>query len=221
MDKKDIRRRKPRIAPDILEAIDELGSDGLDAPGIARELERRIDAGGLPESAAVPSEKSIRRRLADRTPSALWGGLAASSGSAASLVLPVLAAAVERTQGRRFWLTEREAHWIVKLRQAAPDLPPWWAFYLASRKYIVRQDHGELTQDLDLLLAFAPWQSDDAFQRFVRAVPPEWVLGDAQGHVSGAVMDAMRMHIERTGESVDVILERVRNELKDKLGEEG
>jgi hypothetical protein len=80
----------------------------------------------------------------------------------ARLVLPVLAALLEKTQGR-VWLTKDTADWIVRLKTAAPTLPDDYSTYIYARTY---QRDGEKVLWLDRFLAFRPWESNDAYARY-------------------------------------------------------
>ena len=108
-----------------------------------------------------------------------------ASGEEIARLLPVLAEVIQRTQGRRHYLTAVETSWVSKIHQAAPDIAPWWAYRLAQ-EYIarLRPTAGrapEPTDDLDWLLLFAPWRSDAAKERwdktavFIEAVWRAWV----------------------------------------------
>lgn len=107
------------------------------------------------------------REVGLRKPGEVWS-LSSDDDQAAPLVLPVLAAVIEQTEGQRTTLTAEEASWILRIQGAAPDLRPWRCFLLA-RFYIatLAQDHA--TAGLDALVAFAPWRSRADFDRYLEA----------------------------------------------------
>lgn len=133
----------------------------------------------------------------------------------ARLIMPVLAAIIERSDGQRLTLTQLEAAKVAMILDAASDIPPYWAYWLAH-KYIDREERHIPTASLDALLAFTPWRDDKSFQRFIDVISgahPEWLLGNRQGIMEGAVLDAIRIQSERTGERVEDILSRLRENL--------
>lgn len=146
--------------------------------------------------------------------------LSEATAAEAARVLPVLAEAAARTQGRRLQLSAAEAGKVSMILQAAQDLAPGWALRLAT-KYLLRQSDGLPTASLDLLLAFAPWRSDEAFQRFIG------VVGRLPGAVpkvpgppwEGAILDAARMQSERTGTPLESILTQIQKSVKGEADE--
>lgn len=205
------RRRGRNVPPAVQHEIESLALEHPDwsAPTIYEHLNDLKRVG-------VPAVYTIQRMLRAGRPkdsSELW-----TLGPDAPLLLPVLAAIVERTlQPAR--LTRGQAAWVVRVRQAAPDLPLWWAFWL-SEKYRIRNQQGQATDSLDLLLAFAPWRSTEDFVRFMLVseklgwIPHPSILSGgavldavrvAYRAVDGAVVDAFRMESERTGLPTDVV----------------
>jgi hypothetical protein len=96
----------------------------------------------------------------------------------AALILPVLAAATEESGGRWQRFSKDLAGWIVKVRVAAPDIPPLWAFSVAMA-YWSGEKHKEAVdvEAFDQMLAFAPWRDKAHLRRYFLAVNmlhPEW-----------------------------------------------
>ena len=115
----------------------------------------------------IPHIRTIQRIVRENTPqdpSAPWQ-LAEASGGDAALVLPVLAAMIEVSEGRLKALSTAKAEWIVKLRRVADDLP-LWAIYELTIKYMLRRERHNPTDDLDAFLAFAPWRSKEHNKRY-------------------------------------------------------
>jgi hypothetical protein len=136
------------------------------APSIARGLAAEFPDRPTPSARAVSDW--IERGVIRGDPSGIWSLAGASPGEAAR-VLPVLAAVIERTEGRRTFLTTAEAAMVARVSEAAPDLPPWQTYQLAHR-YI---DAGSATEDLDQLLAFAPWRDQAA--AYNAAIAAGWI----------------------------------------------
>jgi len=186
----------------VVEAIEERAREGYTPAQIERELSQ------MPQYATrLPTIRTIQRIVADvKDVSPEWS-IATADPADLPLVVGVLPELVEQTGGRRLAFTTSEAAWVARVRRAAPDLAAKWALWLAAYKYLTRDQKKEPTTDLDLLLAFAPWRDDASFQRFVAAIPQEWVQGPG---IQGGVMDACRMEAERTGRTLQEVLEQVR-----------
>ncbi len=102
-------------------------------------------------------------------------------------MLAVLRSVILETRGRVKHLTSAEAERITKVHAVAPDLDPWQQYRLA-RAYILRSvQHDQPTDDLDALLAFAPWRSTEARKcyddaraaGYVRSLPLYLAVGTA------------------------------------------
>lgn len=119
----------------------------------------------------APSESTIKRRirtLRSIDKSGQWS-LLDGSPEATGAVLDVLGFVIESTEGRITSLTKTEASWVVRLYAVRPDLPPEDAWFLV-RSYVVRDAHGDATDDLDTYLAFAPWRSYEHTVRYSQAI---------------------------------------------------
>ena len=156
------------------------------SPQIEDEIRAHYDIGGTAKDAAsqislkygdeAPNVRTIQKRFKElrkmeTEDSGRWS-VADSPSDMAKLVLPALDAVITKTDGRRYFLTINEAKWIAKLCTIAPDLPPWTAYRLA-RLYILytyRGDTGASTSDLDMYLAYAPWQGDEQAVAYIDAV---------------------------------------------------
>jgi hypothetical protein len=153
-------------------------------PRIHREIERLAQLGyrpaeieryliGLKASGAlfgdVPSRKTIGRIAkaarppAPTTPGDAWS-LKDASADEAALVLPVLAEVIERSQGHIRTLPRDLATWIVRVRRAAPTLPPWDAYELGVeyRRAELGMKGALPMSALDAYLAFRPWEPEGA-----------------------------------------------------------
>lgn len=110
----------------------------------------------------MPSLRTIQRLVKEMEPpdpTEEWR-LADTEPEDARLVLDVLAAVTVKTRGRAR-LTRATAEWVIRVRRAAPTLDPFEA-YLYAREYRAREERRGDTRDLDLYLALAPWDSEDA-----------------------------------------------------------
>jgi len=167
----------PKLAQDL---VRELALDGLSTAQILRRVNASLVLNGMNEI----GEQSVRRYARSfRGEGRIWGLTHESDGKRARLVLEVLDVVQRRTEGRRQFVTIGEANWIVKLREAAPTLPPWQAYRLANL-YASRtpeEGEGESTADLDAYLAAEPWHDNkvtDYISRLIALQLPEppWML---------------------------------------------
>ena len=178
-DNRPTRRQKggrgQRTPLEIEAAIRGYARDNFTPTQIYRLLEankKLLKGHKLPDLRTV---QRIHRKAMPPDTSGPWS-LADADPDDAALVLPVLAAAIERSGGRWQRFTQDLAGWIVKVRVAAPDMPPLWAFSVAQA-YQAGQKHKEAVDGLDQMLAFAPWRDKVHFRRYVQAVNmlhPEW-----------------------------------------------
>lgn len=161
------KRRRPRDTnPWVVLEVRRLALEGYTAAEIHR---------GFPDDPDRPSVRTIYRIIEDvrpPDPSGTWKPL--QSPVSAGLVLPILAAVVEVTSGRRAHLTNDEAGRVEALRDAAPDLPPWETYVLA-RAYIGCDFQKKDSGPLDMVLAFAPWRSTEHSERYFAALNRGWV----------------------------------------------
>lgn len=159
------RSRGRQVDVEIKDRIDELMLAHFSAPAILRELDRLKTAGEL--TGQVPGLRTIQRLMAEikkRDQSGPW-----SFGDSAELdsapVLDALAAILVDSAGRIQSVTRREAELITRVARARPEIPPDDQWRIA-RQYIARAEQGEEATDLDILLALAPWRSDEARVRY-------------------------------------------------------
>ena len=93
----------------------------------------------------------------------------------AEVVLPVLSAVLSQTAGRVRSISQDQANLITMLSHVGPPHEPitWW------RLALMYQDAANTPRgpiDLDLLLAKAPWRSEQALDDYVAAVEHGWTL---------------------------------------------
>jgi len=119
----------------------------------------------------APSLRTVQRyvkKFTAKDTSEPWTW-AEADGEEAALVLPVLGAVMERTEGRVTHFTKEQAKWVAKVRGAAPDLDAWYAWGVAMAYRVAAEEGGEADRaSLDALLAFAPWRSLEATERFLQ-----------------------------------------------------
>jgi len=161
------RLRQAASNEELLEVAEGLAPLHLDLLDVLALLEAKI-----------PDERTIRRRITERRPPDPhdpWT-LATTKGDKAARLLPVLRAVLERTEGRTKGFSKATAEWVVRVRRAAPDLDPWYAYRIALA-YQRRTDLD--TEDLDILLAFTPRRGEkemDSLFAWARAHRPKWLL---------------------------------------------
>jgi len=174
-------KRRRYIDGDVQEAIEELAIETDWTPAqIQRKLEKQErfkdesrDTGTRVLS--LRTTQKIVKEARHRDLSGRWELPDADDDGAAALILDVLAAVIEETEGRRQYLTKMEAAWVTRIRRAAPDLPPSFDTYRLARFYMAREHWQMPSPDLDALLAFAPWRSEERRQAYVLALQEEWV----------------------------------------------
>lgn len=69
------------------------------------------------------------------------------------LVMPVVAAVIEKSAGRVREISKAEAALVARIVRAAPDVPPWTAYRLARRILADPDAAG----DVQIELALKPW----------------------------------------------------------------
>lgn len=156
------RHRERRIPSDVQARIHESAAGKKSAAEIHRRL---VDEFG--DTNQVPSVRTVQdvaRELRAPKKFVPWS-FAMSSPEDAALILPVYAAVTERTIEEYPTLDESEAEWIVSICKVVPDLPAY-ATYEVAWAYLVRQRRDRPTEDLDLLLAFAPWRGPRALASY-------------------------------------------------------
>jgi hypothetical protein len=141
---------------------------------LLKDNEKLLKGHDLPVLRTV---QRIHRKAVPPDPSGPWSLADAEvDPDDAALVLPVLAEVIERSGGRWQQFSKDLAGWIVKVRVAAPDIPPRWAFTVAQ-SYQAGEKHKEAVDGLDQMLGFAPWRDKAHVRRYFLAVKmlhPEW-----------------------------------------------
>jgi len=163
-----MRKRTGRVSMKVREAIEGAAKDYRlrNLVPNAAEIHRML----LPEFGSdVPSERTIRTIASQEGPDKS-GPWRATASDDARLVLPVLAALIERDSWRK-QLSVREAEAIARVCEIVPNTPPLFAWLLAMAYLDAEATDGVHSHaDLDALLAFAPWTSVAAQQRFMNAI---------------------------------------------------
>lgn len=167
------RRGRPRIDGDIEQAIRRLAFDGWTPAQIHRQLSLTPAFQGR-----VPTARTVQRvvaRYGARDTGEPWS-IAEADPDDAALVLPVLAEAVCRSGGHWSRFSQGLADWVVRVRRAAPDIPPAWALEVAVSCFS-HERHAEPLDGLTHMLAFAPWQGQEQRDRYIETmgkVHPDW-----------------------------------------------
>jgi len=156
----------------------------------------------------VPHIRTIERIVARVTPRDDSGRWTFGSGENDRALLDIAVAVIECTEGRVAWLTSAEAAEIARLLPVVPGLEAWETFVLA-RTYLLRRSLSEPADDLDQIVAFAPWQSDDASTRYFEAVMSRRIAQvDASDHFLPLVL------MKSDGRGGQEVLERVASSLE-------
>ena len=158
-----------RIYPDVKVAAYDLLENFYTPAEAEVELIQRY-------SDRAPSLRQLQRYKIECEPrdaSAHWSLSEEVDRYGCSLVPPVLAAVIEKSSGRRDYITIEEAKWVIRTQLAAPDLDPW-NVWLVARAYMRRHQQEASTADFDHFLAFAPWRSNEAGSRYAHAVVAGW-----------------------------------------------
>jgi hypothetical protein len=139
----------------------------------------------------VPSRKTIERRIREWSANrgTDWWTLSKTSvgenpadADEAALVLPVIGALSFLTNGNVTHITEAEARWIARIRRARPDLlratdvdsvvkdtyTSVLLVFLLAVEYSERERAQLSTEDLDLFLAWAPWENNPGVEEWKR-----------------------------------------------------
>lgn len=140
----------------------------------------------------------VRRRLANEDAEP-WDFLAADVQECA-LVMPVLAAAIVTTGGRRRHLTGREARLAMRVRAVAGEAVDPGDVYVLARSAAL---DDEWRQALETYLAFAPWS--DRGERYRAALREGWVTRWIADQHTGldpwAMRTGGRLRLRREGEN--------------------
>ena len=150
--------------------------DGLNGAEILRELDKMVLSGSL-SADRVPNIRTIQRHIEDVRPidpSGRWR-LSVTDDDDAAFLLGTRAAVISATEGRVRELSVATAAWLRVIHATAPDLAPIWAFRVA-RTYQARVEREADTGDLDALVGFGPWRSEQATAEYERAVDAGWVV---------------------------------------------
>jgi hypothetical protein len=155
----------------------------------------------------VPSIKTIWRKAKTFRPPApdeRWS-LVTADPEEAAVVLPVFVAMAKRDKvWQCAYVTKAEAHVLVRIAAAAPDLEPWAAYRIAER-YQEWEELGNSTLGLELGLALAPWRSEDAADQLHRMIDAglmgkdltidiRFVADETEAAKIDPVRDAIRLH---------------------------
>jgi hypothetical protein len=114
-----------------------------------------------------------------RDDSGAWS-LGSDTTGAPQSVLAALAGIVTATGGRVSGLTRAEADVIARLQLVASGLPAE-DLHILARLYVSRRVRGLGSEDLDLYVAFAPWNGPDDRRTYLQKIedglvprPPRW-----------------------------------------------
>lgn len=173
--KGQIKAPGSRTDADILEVIE----DRLGRGRTPRQISGEMEADPRFKGRVVPSIKTISRMAKVRRPpdpEERWS-LIDAAPEEVPVVLALFAAMARHDKAWRWeYVTKENAHVLVRIQAAAPDLDPWVAYSLAER-YLSHRARGLPTFGLDLGLAFSLWRGESWAAEFRRVVDAGW-LGD-------------------------------------------
>lgn len=174
------RNRRRNLSVDVNKRLSELYLEEHSATAIANKLLEEFGANAPSVRTVQAIVRDYRANEEGTAGIEPWSLSKAADGEEARLVLEVLDAVIEQTEGRRRTLTEGEAAWVLKLRRAAATLPQWDVYRL-SRLYLQRVAAKEGTGDLDAYIAAEAWLPGKMGRYFALValgwVPePPWIL---------------------------------------------
>jgi hypothetical protein len=204
-----IRTPASRTDADVLEAIEDRLGRGRSPRQIHGELTANPHFAGR-----VPSVKTIGRKAKTfhlPNPEERWS-LAEADPEEVAVVLPVFAAMAKRD---RVWecqfVTKEQAHILVRITAAAPDLDPSSAYQVA-KDYLSRRRRGLQTLGLELVLAFATWRDEASAAEFRRVLDAGFIGPDLR-------MDARLLELESKTAIVDPIADAISQRRAERAGE--
>jgi len=174
------RNRRRNLSGDVGKRLSELYFEEHRATAIANKLVEEFGANAPSVRTVQEIVREYRENEEGTAGIEPWSLSKAADGEEARLVLEVLDAVIEQTEGRRRTLTGGEAAWVLKLRRAATTLPQW-NVYCLSRLYLQRVAAKKGTGDLDAYIAAEAWLPEKMgrYSAFVARgwVPePPWIL---------------------------------------------
>ncbi len=186
--KRTTKRSHPLEVSEFI--IDKARNEHASAKSIARAVEERFEARNCPSARTVEDMVAEVRGRQKSGPWRIWDAEPAD----AAVVLEALAELMRVSHGETTEMSQEDANWIISLSHAGVgDLPPSVLHGLAIQ-YQLRGTTA--TSDLDALIAFTPWRSKDAFERYRRAVQP---LGSIPPSVSLGPTGTYRQLLVRLG----------------------
>jgi hypothetical protein len=156
----------------------------------------------LPED--VRTIQRLVKEVRPPDPTDTWSVTNSDTDEAAA-VLPVLAATVKQRAGAP--ISCGEAIWIHRVSTLAPGLSSQGVWFLA-RAYFTRELRHQDAGDLDALLAFAPWRSQEHRERYTEAIQEE-LVPQAPLYVAAATWIGTRPQVRIKDEEGNVTVEDI------------
>jgi hypothetical protein len=153
------RNRKRQYGDDVFKEVFGRGLTGQ----TPREIQTYLKT--MPEfKGRVPSERTIRRWLKShvRRSGDRWSFADAENPSDGRLVLDVLGHVIDASNGRIEYLTKDEAHWIIRVRRAYPEMSLENTWTIANW-YLRSRSHPERLHQVDQWLARGAWNESEFF----------------------------------------------------------
>jgi len=160
--------RGKQVPYPVRNAIRELAWEGIGAAEIERELERKRWFGTYPVSLrTIQSVAKQARQQEPPEPVGPWT-LNDCDPEDVRLIRDVLALAIG-PYPRPWWPSRALVQQVIRVRQAAPDIPADWALNVA-RAYRTLFANGEDARQLDMILVLRPWRDKSMLKVFFVAV---------------------------------------------------
>lgn len=168
----NVNNQGRRTSRTQIRTIHRLAREGHSVQEICAELGLKYGPDAIKERSV---QNYVRRVRNNQIP---WDRLDASGGNA-SLVMEVLPSVIERSDGKKREFTQEESEWIIWIRQIASTLPPQFVWELAT--YYMTEDRNITSKDfqqLDAFLAYKPWESVEAINRY-HTLKEEGIIPDS------------------------------------------
>jgi hypothetical protein len=160
--------RGKQVPYPVRNAIRALAWEGVGAAEIERELERKRWFGTYPVSLrTIQNVAKQARQQESPEPVGPWT-LNDCDPEDVRLIRDVLALAIG-PYPRPWWPSRALVQQMIRVRQAAPDIPADWALTVA-RTYHTLLANGEDARQLDMILVLRPWRDESTLEVFFVAV---------------------------------------------------
>jgi hypothetical protein len=172
-----------RIDGSVQAAIEEKAVDRWTPAQIRRWLAKEPMYEGR-----LPTLRTVERIVRDVTPrddSEDWS-LGDTDIDNDGQVLYLIRETILRTSGTVSWFSKALADWVFRVERVAPGLRSHAIYYLAT-SYLRAKQTDSPAREYDAFLAFRPWETSSALQRYEKAILDGWIP-----KAPDALMEAMK-----------------------------